>query len=87
MSTTLHISNLPFSATEQSLASQFGRYGTVLAARITLDPATGRSTGRGFIRMMSGGDAQNAMNELNETDYDGRRISIRRAITPAPSDD
>jgi hypothetical protein len=33
--------------------------------------------------MMTGGDAQNAMNELNVTDYDGRVMSVNRAITLA----
>ncbi len=85
MSRTLYISNLPLSATEESLVVQFGRFGTVVSVRIARDPATGRSMGRGFIQMMTGGDAQNAMNGLNLTNYDGRLISVDKAVVLAQS--
>ena len=85
MSRTLYISNLSLSATEESLVVQFGRFGTVVSVRIARDPVTGRSMGRGFIQMMTGGDAQNAMNGLNLTNYDGRLISVDKAVVFAQS--
>jgi RNA recognition motif-containing protein len=85
VSRTLYVSNLPLSATEDSLVAKFGRFGTVVSVRITRDLATGRSLGHAFIQMMTGSDAQNAMNGLNLTDYDGRLMSVNKAVVFAQS--
>jgi hypothetical protein len=36
--------------------------------------------GSGFVQMMTGGDAQNAVNGLNLTNYHGRLISVDKAV-------
>ena len=48
-SSTLFVRNLPFTATEESLATQFKHFGGVRYARIVLDKATERSKGVGFV--------------------------------------
>ncbi|RDB25990.1 putative RNA-binding protein C4F6.14 [Hypsizygus marmoreus] len=46
--TTLFIRNVPFNATEDELRTLFRSFGPLRYARITIDPATGRSRGTGF---------------------------------------
>ena len=47
--TTLFIRNLPYQATEQELKDLFRSFGPLRYARITMDPATNRSRGTGFL--------------------------------------
>jgi len=46
--------------------------------------ATGRSRGFGFVEMQSEDDARNAIDRLNNTDLDGRRIAVNVA-QPKPA--
>jgi RNA recognition motif-containing protein len=80
MSTTLYVNNLPFTATEDALVSKFTQFGTVLAARLNRDPATGRSLRSGFVEMKTAIAAQAAIDRLNFADYDGRPMSVGRAV-------
>ncbi|KAL4401449.1 RNA recognition motif-containing protein [Malassezia pachydermatis] len=47
--TTLFVRNLPYQATEQELKDLFRSFGPLRYARITMDPATKRSRGTGFL--------------------------------------
>ena len=80
MSTTLSVNNLPLTATEDGLAAKFAQFGTVLTARVNRDPATGRSLRSGLVEMKSSGEAQTAIDRLNLADYDGRLMSVTRAV-------
>jgi len=82
VSTLLHISNLPISATEELLAIKFGQFGPVVSARITRDPA-GRSLRAGFIEMSTAAGAKAAIERLNLADFDGRLMSVYKAIAIA----
>jgi len=83
MSTTLYVNNLPLSATDETLGVKFGQFGTVISARVNRDPSTGRSLGSGVVEMQTTGGAQAAVERLNFADYDGRLMSVRRAVSPA----
>ena len=48
------------------------------------DMATGRSRGFGFVEMQSEDDARSAIDKLNNTDLDGRRIAVNVA-QPKPA--
>ena len=86
MSKTLYVSNLPISATEDELVRKFTRFGTVLSVRLNRDPASGRSQRSGFVEMKTANDAQTAIDGLNLASYDGRLMSVNKAIanTTAP---
>jgi cold-inducible RNA-binding protein len=84
VSTMLYVSNLPLSATEETLAGKFARFGTVMSAKLVRDPATGVSRRSGFVEMKTSTEAQTAINGLNFADYDGRLISVYRAVAAAP---
>jgi cold-inducible RNA-binding protein len=85
VSSTLYVSNLPLSATEDSLVRKFERFGTVLSVKLNRDTATGYSKRSGFVEMKTAADAQTAINGLNLADYDGRLISVYRAVAAAPA--
>ncbi|HJR71054.1 MAG TPA: RNA-binding protein [Gammaproteobacteria bacterium] len=79
MSTSLYVSNLSSSTTEEMLAGTFQRFGTVLSVKLKRDPETGRMHRYGFIEMKTAAEAQRAANGLNATRFDGRVVSVTRA--------
>ncbi len=83
MSTTLYVSNLPFTATEDMLLAKFGKFGTVISVKLNRNAVTGYSERCGFVEMRTDIDAQTALNGLNFADFDGRLMSVIRAVTPA----
>jgi RNA recognition motif-containing protein len=84
VSTLLHVSNLPISATEELLAGKFGQFGVVVSTRISRDPSTGRSLRAGFVEMKTAADAKAAIERLNLADFDGRLMSVYKALANVP---
>ena len=80
MSTSLYVSNLPASATAETLSDTFGRYGTVLSVRLKRDSGTGRPRNYGFVEMKTPEEARSAVAGLNATRFDGRLVSVSRAV-------
>jgi RNA recognition motif-containing protein len=76
------VSNLPFSATEEILSGKFAKFGIVVAVKINRDPATGMSRRSGFVEMKTADEAQKAVNWLNFADFDGRLMSVSKALAP-----
>ena len=80
MSTRLYVSNLPLSATEKTLADRFAKFGDVLSVALE---AAAQSKRRGaFIEMKTSADAVKAIAALNLSDFDGRLVSVYRALAP-----
>ncbi len=79
MGRKLYVGNLPFSATEQTLKDAFSQCGTVDSVNVITDRDTGQSRGFGFVEMSSDGEAQNAIQELNGSSLDGRKITVSEA--------
>jgi len=75
----IYVSNLNFSTTSESLQELFAAYGEVTSAKIITDRETGRSRGFGFVEMSDDTEGQNAISELNETDFEGKTISVNVA--------
>jgi RNA recognition motif-containing protein len=74
----LFVGNLPNNITEDELTSEFKEYGEIHSLKIITDRETGRSRGFGFIEM-SDNAARNAIEGLNDTEIQGRRISVNVA--------
>jgi RNA recognition motif-containing protein len=79
VSTSLYVSNLPFSATEEMLAGKFSQFGTVLSVKLKRDPETGRMRRQGFVEMKTPAEARNAVDGLNATRFEDRIVSVSRA--------
>ncbi len=84
MSTKLYVGNLPYSATDESLAHAFSEYGTVNSARIVMDRDSGRSKGFAFVEMSTSEEAANSIDKLNGAQFDGRAINVSEAKPQAP---
>jgi RNA recognition motif-containing protein len=84
MGKKLYVGNLPFSATEETLAEAFAAHGTVASAKIITDRDSGRSKGFGFVEMSSDSEAMEAINKLNGADWGGRPMTVNEARPQAP---
>lgn len=75
----LYVSNLSFGVEDQDLKSLFDAYGTVTSCKVIKDRDTGRSRGFGFVEMSNKEEALKAINELNNSEFDGKNISVNEA--------
>jgi RNA recognition motif-containing protein len=74
----IYVGNLPFTATNRDLETIFERFGAVESAQVVTDRDSGRSRGFGFVEMADA-DARRAIEELADTDLDGRRLTVNEA--------
>ncbi len=82
--TKLFVGNLSWDTSDQSLGDAFSRYGTVIDARVITDRFTGKSRGFGFIEYESAACADDALEGMNGSEVDGRRIRVDRANKRQP---
>lgn len=75
----IYVSHLSFNTTSESLQELFAEYGEVESANIITDRESGRSRGFGFVEMPNDAEGQEAIAKLNETDFEGRTISVNVA--------
>jgi len=76
----LYVGNLAFSATEEDLRAAFeGEGHQVHEVKMVLDRDTGRPRGFAFVEMATEQDAQNAIQNLNGRDLQGRPVTISEA--------
>ena len=84
MGKKLYVGNLPFSATDDSLAQLFSQAGNVASAKIIMDRDSGRSKGFGFVEMSTDEEAAAALSKLNGTDFEGRNMNVSEARPMVP---
>ena len=75
----IFIGSLPFSTKESELREFFEPYGEVSTVAIISDKYTGRSRGFGFVEMSDDNNAQQAIEELNGAEVNGRAIVVNKA--------
>ncbi len=75
----IYVGNLPYDATEEQLQELFGQFGEVQQTSIITDRATGRSRGFGFVEMSDDSSAQQAIDELNGKEFNGRSLTVNQA--------
>ena len=84
MNRKLYVGNLSFSTNDATLHQLFAEVGPVESARLVTDKETGRSRGFAFVEMASDEGAQAAIDRLNGTDLDGRRLTVNEARPQEP---
>jgi len=84
MGKKLYVGNLPYSASDDSLKSMFEQAGTVESAKVIMDRETGRAKGFGFVEMATDAEAEEAVNKLNNADFEGRAMKVAEARPQAP---
>ncbi len=80
MGTKLYVGNLNYNTTEDMLKEAFSANGREVASvSIIMDRETGRSRGFAFVEMATAEGAQQALQELDGADLDGRTLRINEA--------
>jgi cold-inducible RNA-binding protein len=75
----LYVGNLSFNTSNQDLVELFKEAGPVTSANVIEDRETGRSRGFGFVEMENDADGQNAIEQFNGRDVDGRSLKVNEA--------
>lgn len=79
MATKLFVGSLAWATTSDALNAAFAKAGKVVEANVVMDKMSGRSRGFGFVEMASEADAAKAIEMLNGSDLDGRKIFVAEA--------
>lgn len=82
MNKKLYVGNLSYATTDDELHTHFSAIGPVTSATVIMDRNTGRSKGFGFVEMETAEAAQDAINRLNNTEFNQRMISVSEARPP-----
>jgi RNA recognition motif-containing protein len=70
---------LSFDTQSEDLRELFEEFGEVSTASVITDKFTGKSKGFGFVEMPNDEEARKAISELNESEFDGRTIVVKKA--------
>lgn len=79
MAVQIYVGNLNYRMTEEALQELFTKYGEVVSAKIIKDRYSGRSKGFGFVEMANKDDGEKAIQELNDSEVEGRNIRVNFA--------
>lgn len=77
--TKLFVGSLPWAVDDARLNDLFAPFGEVVSATVLRDRMTGRSRGFGFVEMADDSAAQKAIDALNGSDIEGRKIVVNVA--------
>jgi RNA recognition motif-containing protein len=75
----IYVGNLASDVTDEDLRGAFAAFGQVDSAAVVKDKFSGTSRGFGFVEMPDKGNAQSAINDLNDTQLKGRNIIVNEA--------
>jgi RNA recognition motif-containing protein len=73
----IYVGNISWGMSDQDLENLFAEHGTVTSAKIITDRMTNRSRGFGFVEMSDGAEA--AIDALNESEVDGRKLVVNES--------
>jgi RNA recognition motif-containing protein len=73
----IYVGNISWGMNDQDLENLFAEHGTVTSAKIITDRMTNRSRGFGFVEMSDGAEA--AIEALNESEVDGRKLVVNES--------
>ena len=76
MNKKLYVGGLAYSVTDDQLQQLFAQHGTVESAKVITDKYTDRSRGFGFVEMGSVEEAERAIQALNGSQHEGRKLTV-----------
>ena len=79
MSKKLFVGGLSWGTNDEALKDAFVSFGDVADAKVITDRETGRSRGFGFVTFEESGDADNAIQEMDGAELDGRVLRVNEA--------
>jgi RNA recognition motif-containing protein len=80
----IYVGNMSYGTTEESLRNLFSGFGDVENVKIITDRETGRAKGFGFVTMSDDAQANKAIEELNDKEFDGRNLRVNEAKPREP---
>ncbi len=80
----LFVGNVPFNTTEDELRDLFAQHGTVISVKLITDRMTGRSKGIAFVEMSTVDEANDAINALNNANFNDRPLVVNVARPQEP---
>lgn len=84
MSKKIFVGNLPFKTGDGELRDLFSKFGEIEDSTVISDKFTRRSKGFGFVTFVNDADAEKAIGELNEKDFEGRALTVNEAKPREP---
>ncbi len=79
VSKKLFVGSLPWAMNDEALKEAFASHGNVISANIVTDRHTGRSRGFGFVEFENDSEAAAAIEALDGSEIDGRKIVVNEA--------
>ena len=76
----IYVGNLNYRVREHDLRDLMEQFGTVDSVKVVKDRDTGRSKGFAFVEMQDDAEAQSAIDDLNDKDFEGRKLVVKEAI-------
>jgi len=84
MGRKLYVGNLPYSVQESELQAHFERVAPVESVTVMRDAMTGRARGFGFVEMQTDEGAQQAIEQLHDSQLGGRALTVNEARPKPP---
>jgi RNA recognition motif-containing protein len=75
----IYVGNLKYSVTDDTLRDMFSEFGDVASADVIKDKFSGQSKGFGFVDMPNQSEAEDAIQALNDSMQDGRKLTVNEA--------
>ena len=75
----IYIGNLNYQVRENDLQQLLAEYGEITSVKVIMDRETGRSKGFSFTEMPDDAAAQEMIEKLNGTEYEGRALVVKEA--------
>jgi len=75
----IYVGNISREVTDDDLREAFAAFGQVESAVVLKDKFTSESRGFGFVEMLSGSEAQAAINGMNGKSLKGRSLNVNEA--------
>lgn len=79
----IYIGNLNYRVRENELQQRLEEYGAVDSVKVIKDRDTGRSKGYAFAEMPNEEEAQRAISEMHEQEFEGRQMVVKEALPRA----
>jgi RNA recognition motif-containing protein len=80
----LFVGGLNWKTSDEGLLEAFERFGEISEAKVIMDRETGRSRGFGFVTFVDDAAAEEAKNEMDGADLEGRAIKVNEAEQKPP---
>lgn len=75
----IFVAKLSYNTSEDQVRSAFESFGQVDSVKIITDKFDGRSKGYGFVEMPNDAEGLAAIDDLNDSEMDGRQIVVKKA--------